>query len=400
MLTLPFSITARVTLPSSALHLRSSLPQPASHLDLPLELRDAFAAYIGCETRILWKVHEDTNEAHPAASSNVAESPRPTSSVFATALTSPMSPLQLSNKKSSPFATALARPTTPLSSTLPSKSVATPAAVTTPSSASTSTVMVTHLSLGQRVNAALEKMKHQNNPRLRLRVVEREARRLLEQICTQQLQKDLDASNCRSSTARPLVIVHGCEGCGKRSLIRSAYAAVESPALISELDCSFLSTSADAAQHSLELFFACAARSNAAVLVTGVQDLLNTRKFSSAVTTRFVSVLIRLLTETQLSNSVHLQSPCFITCLSPEFLDSNLRAFAQLELGIPSPSLEDRASIIAIHIENMLHPAIRASVASEFHTGGKFAHALSLTCETATGYRFVSYVFLEICFVS
>jgi hypothetical protein len=400
LLTLPFSIIARVTLPSSTLQLHSSLPQSAPNLDLPLELRNAFVALIGCETRILWKVHEDTNVAHPAASSNVAESPRPATSVFAAALTSPVPSLQLSNKKPSPFATALARPTTPLSSTLPSKSIATPAALATPSSVSPSAVMVKYLFLGQRVDAALEKMKHQNHPRLRLRVLEREARRLLEHICTQQLQMDLDASNCCSSTARPLIIVYGCEGCGKRSLIRSAYAAVEPPVLISELDCSFLLTCADAVQHSLELFFASAARSNSAVLITGVQDLLNTRKFSSAVTTRFVSVLIRLLMERALSNSVRLQSPCVITCLSPEFLDSNLRAFAQLEIGVPSPSLDDRASIIAIHIENMLHPAIRATAAPEFHTGGKFSHVLLLACETATGYRFVSYAFMEICIVA
>jgi hypothetical protein len=96
------------------------------------------------------------------------------------------------------------------------------------------------------------------------------------------------------------------------------------------------------------------------------------------------------------SNSVQLQSPCVITCSTPEFLDSNLRAFAQLELGVPSPSLEGRATIIAIHIESMLHPAIRATVVTEFQTGGKFAHALSLTCESMSGFRFV-YVFLQPC---
>ena len=82
--------------------------------------------------------------------------------------------------------------------------------------------------------------------------------------------------------------------------------------------------------------------------------------------------------------------------LTPEFLDSNLRAFAQLELGVPSPSLEGRATIIAIHIESMSHPAIRATVVTEFQTGGKFAHALSLTCESMSGFRF-AYIFLQPC---
>lgn len=394
-ITLPFLTIARVTFPASSPHFRSVLPQPVAHVDLPPELQNVFAAYIGCETRILWKLHDDSIEARAIAQPpNVAEHPLCSPSVFAAALSSPKPSHQPLNKKPSPFAAALVSPSTPLPNTLPSALAATPAAFASPSTV-THASRPNHVSLRQRVDSALEKMKGQH-PEIRIGGLEREARILLEQICSQKIKVDLDIADGRGNSLRPLIIVHGCEGCGKCSLIRSAYAAVEPPVLTSEIDCSSLSTSADSVQHSLEICFASAARRNACVIVTNVHDVLNSRKFSSAVTTRFVSVLIRLLMEKMDSNSVPLQSPCVITCLTPEFLDSNLRAFAQLELGVPSPSLEGRATIIAIHMESMLHPAIRATVVTEFQTGGKFAHALSLTCESMSGFRFV-YVFLQPC---
>jgi hypothetical protein len=387
-LTLPFRTIARVSFPASSPHFRSALPQPVAHVDLPPELQNDFAAYIGCETRILWKLHDDTVEARAfAPPPNVAEYPRCSPSVFAAALSSPKPSHQFLNKKPSPFAAALVSPSTPLSNSLPLVSVATPGDLASPLTVTHSSTL-NHSSLRQRVDSALEKMKCQH-PELRIGGLEREARILLEQICSQKIKVDLDIANGHSSSLRPLIIVHGCKGCGKCSLIRSAFASVEPPVLTSEIDCSSLSTSADSVQRSLEICFASAARRNAAVIITNAQDMLNSRKFSSAVTTRFVSVLIRLLMEKMENNSLPLQSPCVISCLTPEFLDSNLRAFAQLELGVPSPSLEDRAAIIAIHIESMLHPVIRATVVAEFQTGGKFAHVLSLTCESISGFRFV-----------
>jgi hypothetical protein len=394
ILTLPFNVIACVTLPISAPHLRNSASLPAPHPDLPSQLQNIFAAYIGFDTRILWKIHADSIAEHAAALSRASKSPLPTSSPFASALSSPKPSFQLSNKTLSPFAAALVSSTPPLSPTLALNFVATPGALAhhSPVAQSSAAPDVKYLSLAQRVDAALENMTHPNHAAMRLGGLHRETRILLEQICCQHLQSDFDSSHSCISSVRPLIVVYGCEGCGKRSLIRSACAAVEPPVPISEFNCESLSmASADSMQHSLELCFASAARSNCAVLITGVHDVLNTRKFSSAVTARFVSALITLLMERQLSNSMN-RSPCVITCASPELLDPKLRAFARLELCVPSPSLDDRASIIATHIDKELHPAIHAAVASEFYTGGKFAGVLSLTCETMTGFRFGPHV--------
>ena len=58
-----------------------------------------------------------------------------------------------------------------------------------------------------------------------------------------------------------------------------------------------------------------------------------------------------------------------------------------MELAVPSPSMQDRAAITALHLANAVHPAITGTIASEFQNGGKFAHVLSLTCESMTGFR-------------
>jgi len=251
--------------------------------------------------------------------------------------------------------------------------------------------------VAQQVAQALNNMKAHSLPGLRIAGLEQEARTLLDYICSQQLQKELDnISGCRS-IVRPLIIVHGCEGCAKRSLVRAAYSAVTPPVMLSELDCSSLPTSADAAQQLLELHFASAARNNVAMLVTGVEHVLTSRTFSSATTARTVSVLIHLLLERQL-NSTMLQSPCIITCSSPELLDTNLRALAQLELAVPSPSLQDRIAITALHLHMYLAPALTATVAPEFALGGKWAYLLSITCETMTGFRFAFSALIERCF--
>jgi hypothetical protein len=364
-------------------HRLGSLSQPAPNPDLPSELQNVLAAYIGCETRILWKIHEEIHEYPDSASPVVNESPRSASSTpFASALSS-------SNKTSSPFAVALGFPGSPLNSVVsPKLLLRTPAARDAPSSVDHLPAAPSQLPLTLQVELALDKMKTSRSPRLHVSGLEREARMLLEHLCSQNLQRDADTIVGRNSTVRPLIILYGCEGCGKRSLVRSAFAAVDPPFLISELDCTFLSTSADTMQRSIECFFASAARSNAAVLLTGIQDALSTRKFSSASSARFVSLLIHLLMERQRNHSVQrLYSPCVISCSSPEFLDLHLRSFAQLELAVPSPSTQDRAAITALHLEHALHPAISGTIASEVQKGGKYAHALSLTSETMTGFR-------------
>jgi hypothetical protein len=382
-LTLPFNTIARVSIPAVHHHRQGSMSRPAPNPDLPSQLQHVLAAYIGCETRILWKIHEEINE-HPDSASPVAnESPRSASSTpFASALST-------SNKMSSPFAVALAIPGTPLNSCVsPKLLLRTPAARDAPLCADHLAAAPSQLPLTLQVERALDKMKSSRSPRLHVSGLEREARMLLEHLCSQNLQRHADIIVGRNNNIRPLIIVYGCEGCGKRSLVRSAFAAVDPPLLISELDCAFISTSADIMQRSVELFFASAARSNAAVLLTGIQDALSTRTFSSASAARFVSLLIHLLTERQCNHSAQrLYSPCVITCSSPEFLDLHLRSFAQLELAVPSPATQDRAAITALHLEHALHPAISGTIASEFQKGGKYGHALSLTSETMTGFR-------------
>ena len=382
VLTLPFATVARVALPHQ---LRSSLPQPSPHPDLPPELRNVFAAYIGCDTRILWKVHEGAIEA-PPCSTVVHESPRSTlATSFAAALNSPMPSPQPANKITSPFAAALVRPSPPSSISPSPVAVATCSARATLASVPHSTASPKYSSVAQRVALALDAIKNSTCPGSRIGGLEREARLLLEHICSLQLQTESDDAHCRSTTVRPLVILHGCDGCGKRALIRAACAAVDPPILISELDCSSLPSSSDRIQNFLELHFASAARSQSAVLVTDALDVVTHRKFSSASASRFVTVLINFIMEKQ--RLLQKQSPCFITCLSPEFLDSNLRAFAVLELGVPSPSLQDRATITLLHLESMLHPSIAANIVSEFSSGGKLSQALALACETMAGYR-------------
>jgi hypothetical protein len=263
----------------------------------------------------------------------------------------------------------------------------------TPSSVVCSSATPKYTPLALRVSLALDKIKANNCPGSRIAGLEKEARTLIQQMCLQQLQRELsESNNDRRTIVRPLIILHGCNGCGKRTLIRSACAAIDPSMLVSELDCTSLPTSADQVQNHLELYFASATRSNSAVLVYGAQELLIPRKFSSSSSTRFVTVLIEFLMEKQRS-SLQQQSPCFITCSSPEFLDSNLRSLAVLELGVPSPSLLDRAAIIALYLESMMNPAISASVTREFSSSGKLSHALSLICQTMTGYRF-AFVFV------
>ena len=399
LLTLPFNIIARVTLASLPLQPRGSLTQPPSHPDLPLQLQNAVASCIGCETRILWKANEDPSAAALKALSPVSVSPRSVPvSPFAAALASPKPSLQLSNPKLSPFAAALARAPTSISTSPSSFVIGTPSARTAPLSLTPSVVTPRCPSVAQQVAQALHSMNSLNLSDLCVAGLEREARTLLQHIFLQQLQRELDnTSGCRS-VVRPLIIIHGCEGCGKRSLVRSAYAAVTPPVVVSELDLSSLPASADDVQRLLELYFANAAHNNVAVLVTGVEHLLTTRKFSSATASRTVSVLIQLLMERQLNTTMLLQSPCIITCSSPEFLDSTLRALAQIELAVPSPSLQDRVTITALHLHRSLVPALATTVAPEFSVGGKWSDALSLACETMSGFRFVVSAFFERCF--
>jgi hypothetical protein len=124
------------------------------------------------------------------------------------------------------------------------------------------------------------------------------------------------------------------------------------------------------------------------VLITAADVLLTQRQFSSASNTRLVSMLIQLLLGLQRNISMQLPALCIMTCSFPDSLDSSLRALAQLELAVPSPSLHQRVAITALHLQSTVRAHLSALVSSELGQGGSCSSALSLVCETMSGFRF------------